>query len=355
MHKARQRAAAGVASQLGADAILVIGLVSIRYLCGFTGSEATLLITDESALLLCDSRYTLQASAEASGCKVEEYKVKIDGISMAIRASGCRRLAFDADKAVVSFFKRLSAALPEVEFVPLADQLDRLRGIKTAEEVMLVEYSAKLASTAFKELLPMIRPGVSERFLAVELEILMKRSGAENKAFDFIVASGERGALPHGSPSDKIINTGELVTFDFGACCSGYNSDETVTVAVGRPNPLLLEIYDIVKDAHDMAIVAIRPGAGCRDVDSVARDYIVSRGYGENFGHGLGHGVGLEVHEKPVFSPRSDDILTEGMIVTVEPGIYLPGIGGVRIESLLLVTSDGSRLLGGVDKEIIFC
>lgn len=355
MYKARQRAALEMVRQLDADALLVVGLVSIRYLCGFTGSEATLILTGESSLLLCDSRYTLQASAEADGCRVVEYKVKMDGISTAIRESGCLRLAFDADKAVVSFFNRLSVALPEVEFIPLADQLERLRGVKTAEEVLLVENSARLASAAFKELLPKIRPGVSERFLAVELEMLMKRSGAENKAFDFIVASGERGALPHGAPSDRLISSGELVTFDFGACCSGYNSDETVTVAVGRPVKPLLEIYGIVKDAHDMAIAAIRPGAQCRVVDAVARDYIGSCGYGENFGHGLGHGVGLEVHEKPVFSPRSDDILTEGMIVTVEPGIYLPGTGGVRIESLLLVTANGSRLLGGVDKNIIFC
>ena len=355
MHKARQRAALDMVRQRGADALLVVGLVSIRYLCGFTGSEATLLLTEESPLLLCDSRYTLQASAEVIGCSVVEYKVKHDGILTAIRESGCCRLAFDADKTVVSFFNRLSVALPEVEFIPLADQLERLRGVKTAEEILLVESSAKLASAAFIELLPKIRPGVSERFLAVELEMLMKGSGAENKAFDFIVASGERGALPHGAPSDKLINSGELVTFDFGACCNGYNSDETVTVAVGRPEKSLLDIYAIVKDAHDMAIAAARPGAECRVVDAVARDYIGSRGYGENFGHGLGHGVGLEVHEKPVFSPRSDDILQEGMIVTIEPGIYLPDIGGVRIESLLLVTANGSRLLGGVDKNIIFC
>ena len=355
MHKARQRAALEMAGQLGADSLLVVGLVSIRYLSGFTGSEATLLVTGDSSLFLCDSRYTLQASAEVNGCKVEEYKVKIDGIATAIKTSGCRRLAFDAEKTAVAFFNKLSSLLPEVEFVPLADQLDRLRGVKTAEEILLVENSAKLASAAFKELLPMIRPGVSERFLAVELEMLMKRSGAENKAFDFIVASGERGALPHGAPSDRLINSGELVTFDFGACCNGYNSDETVTVAVGRPEKSLLEIYNIVKDAHDMAIAAIRPGAECRSVDAVARDHIGSCGYGEHFGHGLGHGVGLEIHEKPVFSPRSDDILTAGMIVTVEPGIYLPGIGGVRIESLLLVTANGSRLLGGIDKNIIFC
>lgn len=355
MHKARQRAAAEMAGQLGADALLVVGLVSIRYLSGFTGSEATLFIAEESAFLLCDSRYTLQASAEADSCRVEEYKVKLDGILAAIRGSGCRRLAFDAEKTVVSFFNRLSAALPEVEFVPLADQLDRLRAVKTADEIVRVENSAKLASTAFRELLPLIRPGISERFLAVELEMLMKRSGAEDKAFDFIVASGERGALPHGAASDKLIRSGELVTIDFGARCHGYHSDETVTVAVGKPDGTLLEIYRIVKDAHDMAIAAIRHGAECRAVDAIAREHIGSCGYGDNFGHGLGHGVGLEIHEKPVFSPRSDDVLQGGMIVTVEPGIYLPGIGGVRIESLLLVTADGSRLLGGVDKEIIFC
>jgi Xaa-Pro aminopeptidase len=355
MYKARQKAAAEAARQLGADALLVNGLVSIRYLTGFTGSEATLVITGDTPLLLCDSRYTLQATAETSGCRVVEYKVKLDGIATVIRDSGCLRVAFDADKTVVSFFNRLTGLLADIEFVPLADQLEHLRAVKTADEVQSVENSAKLASAAFVELLPMIKAGVPERILAVELEVLMKRSGAENKAFDFIVASGERGALPHGAPSDKLINSGELVTFDFGACLGGYNSDETVTVAVGSPEKLLLEIYSIVKDAHDMAIAAIRPGAECRVVDAVARDYIGSCGYGERFGHGLGHGVGLEVHEKPVLSPRSEDVLAEGMIVTIEPGIYLPGVGGVRVESLLLVTGQGSRRLGGIDKQLVFC
>jgi Xaa-Pro aminopeptidase/Xaa-Pro dipeptidase len=199
----------------------------------------------------------------------------------------------------------------------------------------------------------MIRPGVSERALALELEILMKRGGAEEKAFDFIVASGERGALPHGHPTERKIAAGELVTIDFGARLHGYHSDETVTVAVGSADQRQQEVYAVVKEAHDRAMAAVRPGASCRDVDGIARDFIAARGFGGYFGHGLGHGVGLDIHEKPTLSPRSGQHLAEGMVVTVEPGIYIPGWGGVRIEDTVTVTADGCRPLTRVGKELL--
>jgi Xaa-Pro aminopeptidase len=182
---------------------------------------------------------------------------------------------------------------------------------------------------------------------------MMKRAGADDKAFDFIVASGERGALPHGRASEKLLCAGELVTVDFGARCNGYNSDETVTFAVGRPDDRQRQIYAVVKDAHDLAVQAVRPGISCRELDAVARGHIEKQGFGDYFGHGLGHGVGLDVHEKPVISSRSDQMVSAGMVFTIEPGIYIPGWGGVRIEDTVEVIDDGCRLLTRVPKELL--
>jgi Xaa-Pro aminopeptidase len=194
---------------------------------------------------------------------------------------------------------------------------------------------------------------VREIDIAVALEFEMRRRGAEGRAFDFIVASGERGAMPHGRASDKVIRSGELVTIDFGALKDGYHSDETVTVACGKPEIRAREIHSIVKTAHDLAMEAVRPGISCRDLDEVARSYIRNKGFGEYFGHGLGHGVGLEIHELPTLSPRSTAVLEEGMVITVEPGIYIPGFGGVRIEDTVVVTGDGCRVLTSVDKQLL--
>jgi Xaa-Pro aminopeptidase len=187
----------------------------------------------------------------------------------------------------------------------------------------------------------------------LELEIEMRRRGADAKAFDFIVASGDRGAMPHGRASDKLLRAGELVTIDFGAVKDGYHSDETVTVAVGRPSDRGREIHNIVRQAHDRAIAAVRPGISCRELDAVARDFIREQGYGSYFGHGLGHGVGLEIHEKPVVSPRSEAVVAEGMVFTIEPGIYVPGFGGVRIEDTVAVTANGCVTLTQAPKNLI--
>jgi len=305
MSEARLAAAIKVTETQGADALLVLGLVNIRYLSGFTGSEAALLLTADERILICDSRYTLQASSEAACCTVMEHARKLDGISALAGERACRRIAFDAEKTSVATLKALSEVLPDVEFIQLADQLDQLRAIKSPDEIRAIAFSAEVASSALKKLLPAVRPGVSERALALELEIMMKRGGADEKAFDFIVASGERGALPHGRPTERLLKAGELVTFDFGACCNGYNSDETVTVAIGEPDKKLLEIYRVVKEAHDLALAEVKPGIECRKLDSIARSHIESCGYGDYFGHGLGHGVGLEIHEMPTLSARS--------------------------------------------------
>jgi len=334
------------------DALLVTSLLNIRYQCGFTGSDGVLLLTSSGGWFLTDSRYTTQAQSEVSSFHVTEYRNKLDSVVERINEAGCRRVGIESGCLTVAIYNELSERLPRIDLVPLGSDIDELRTLKDAEEIELLKDVCSIASDAFLEILPAIRPGALEQDLAFELEIAMRRHGADDKAFDFIVASGERGALPHGRASNKAIRPGDFVTFDFGAKRLGYNSDETVTLAVGDPNPQLLKIYETVKEAHDRALDAVKPGVELRELDSIARSFINEKGYGAYFGHGLGHGIGLDVHEKPVVSFRSDVRAEAGMVFTVEPGIYIPGLGGVRIEDTLVVTSDGYRLLTKISKEL---
>jgi Xaa-Pro aminopeptidase len=335
------------------DAILFLGLPNIRYLTGFTGSDGALFLTGDKGWFLTDSRYTTQAAQEVSGLEIVEYKAKKDGIGSLIASLSIPKVGFEAEHTSVAFARSLEEILSEAELVPIGIELDDLRVVKSLEELQLLERCATIASDALMGIRDMIRPGVPEREIALELEFAIKRGGAEDKSFDFIVASGSRGALPHGKASDKAIEIGELVTIDFGAIYGGYHSDETVTFSVGRPDDRQKEIYSIVKDAHDRALDAVRPGVSLKTLDDIARGFIGEKGFADYFGHGLGHGVGLEVHEKPVVSPRSDQIAEEGMVFTIEPGIYIPGWGGVRIEDTLVVLKDGWRFLTKVPKDMI--
>lgn len=337
----------------GLDAILFSSLPNIRYLCGFSGSEGALLLTRDAAWFLCDSRYTAQAGVEVGEATIRQFTVKVDSVAELLAEQNLTRVGFEAAHTTVADFKTLSDKAGQVELVALTGDLDQVRSCKDQEEVERLQAVASCASAALLAVLPLVRPGVSEREIARELEFEMLRQGADGRAFDFIVASGERGAMPHGRASDRLLRAGELVTIDFGAVRDGYHSDETVTVAVGQPDERGREIYRIVKEAHDRAMERVRPGIACRDLDAVARDHIREQGYGEYFGHGLGHGVGLEIHEKPVISPRSEAIAEEGMVFTIEPGIYIPGFGGVRIEDTVVVTNDGCRPLTRVPKELM--
>jgi Xaa-Pro aminopeptidase len=335
-------------------AVLFTDLRNIRYLCGFSGSEGALLVTEERAWFLCDSRYTEQAAAEVQGAEIRECgAVRIDTIASLASEYHLGRIGFEAAHTTVSAFRRLSEKLNGVELVELGPDLDEIRICKDSNEIERLSAVAALSSGALTSVLAKIAPGVREADVAMELELEMRRRGADGKAFDFIVASGERGAMPHGRASDKLIQSGELVTIDFGALKDGYHSDETVTVACGEPDSRAREIHAIVKAAHDFAIEAVRPGISCRDLDEVARSYIRDKGYGEYFGHGLGHGIGLEIHEMPTLSPRSSVLLEEGMVVTVEPGIYIPGFGGVRIEDTVVVTAAGAHVITAADKQLL--
>jgi Xaa-Pro aminopeptidase len=334
-------------------AILFSDLRNIRYLCGFSGSEGALLISQDHAWFLCDSRYTAQAAEEVKGAEVRECApIRIDTVAALAQEFGLDRIGFESAHTTVSAFRRMSEKLAGIELIEIGSNLDEIRICKDGVEIELLRSVATLSSQALTALLAEIRPGVREIDIAMALEFEMRRRGADGKAFDFIVASGERGAMPHGRASDKIIKSGELVTIDFGALKDGYHSDETVTVACGNPDIRALEIHAVVKTAHDLAIEAVRPGISCKDLDEVARSYIRDKGYGDYFGHGLGHGVGLEIHEMPSLSPRSTAVLEKGMVITIEPGIYIPGFGGVRIEDTVLVTSDGCSVLTSADKQL---
>jgi Xaa-Pro aminopeptidase len=334
------------------DLLLIGHPLNLRYLSGFSGSEGALLLTPEGGWFLCDSRYTVQANSEVSGLIVVENALHQEGVAALVRQAGGHRLGFEAAHMTVSHHLGLAACLPEMTLVPIGPELDTIRHCKDAEEIQQLANVAALASSSLEEVLKLVRPGLMEAELALQLEFAMRHRGAEGRAFDFIVASGVRGAMPHGRASDKLIQSGELVTIDFGAVLDGYHSDETVTVAVGSISERQQKVYDTVLEAHDRAIAAIRPGITCKELDSCARSYIAEQGFGDYFGHGLGHGVGLEIHEKPVLSPRSDVVVEEGMVFTIEPGIYIPGFGGVRIEDTVVVTPDGCRLLTTVPKRL---
>lgn len=339
--------------RFGVEAIIFLGLPNIRYLAGFTGSDGALVLGREKEWFLTDSRYTTQASQEVAEAVISEYRIKIDGIAALLTAGSVKKAGFEAEQTTVAFLQTLTEALPDVELIPIGAELDDLRIHKDAGELCSLAGSAEIASQALLGILDLIRPGVPEREVALALEFAMKRAGAQEKSFDFIVASGPRGAMPHGKASDKTIQAGELVTLDFGAVYQGYHSDETVTIAVGTPDSRQKEIYSIVKDAHDKALEAVRPGISLKELDGIARRFIEAKGYGNYFGHGLGHGVGLEVHEKPTVSFRSEQIAGEGMVFTIEPGIYIPDWGGVRIEDTVVVTHDGYRPLTKVPKELM--
>lgn len=345
--------ARGCLEKTGADVLLVSNLSNIRYLTGFTGSEATLVLSRSEGWFLTDSRYTSQAGDEVRGAKVIEFSNRLDSLVTVLNETGAGKIAFEAGCVTVQAFRDLERRLPQVEFVPADAELSALRSVKDADELAVLEQVAAIASQSLLEIVGLIKPGAVESEVAWALEVAMRQRGAEGKSFDFIVASGERGSLPHGRASEKVIAAGELVTVDYGALYRGYCSDETVTVCVGQPDEKQREVYETVRVAQELAIEAVRPGISFREVDAKARDYIASKGFGQYFGHGLGHGVGIDIHEPPTASPRSNQTVEIGMVFTVEPGIYIPGWGGVRIEDTVVVESDGCRRLTQVPKQLM--
>jgi Xaa-Pro aminopeptidase len=338
----------------GINAYFITKRENVRYIAGFTGSSGAVLITPEKNYFITDFRYVEQAAKQCRGFIIEKHEDTIySHVAELLKKLKIDTLHFEGDALTFKDYREISEKASGVNLVSLPEIVDELREIKDKDEVEVIKKACAIADAAFNHLLKKLTPGMSEKEVAWELEKFMREAGAEDIAFETIVASGERGALPHGVASEKEIASGEMVTLDFGAKYQGYHSDITRTVAIGEPSEKMLEIYDVVLQAQEAALQAVRPGALAVDVDRVARDIIAKAGYAEYFGHGLGHGVGLNIHEGPRLSPKGKAVLQPGMVVTIEPGIYLPGIGGVRIEDTVLVTENGFEVLTRSPKNLI--
>lgn len=338
---------------VGMDALLLLKTENRRYATGFTGSAGLALVLAGEALLSVDFRYEEQAALEAPACQVLRGGADpLAALAEAVRAREVRRIGFESEFVSYAQVERLREKLAPAEFLPLPD-VDRIRWVKDAAEIAALARAAEISDAAFTHILGLIRPGLTERDVAVELETFMRRVGAERISFDSIVASGPRSALPHGRATDRVMALGEFVTFDFGAVYEGYASDCTRTVVLGGSDDRQRQIYEVVLEAQRRAVDAIRPGVTGRQVDEVGRSVIASAGFREAFGHALGHGIGLDVHEGPRLSPQDGTVLEPGMTLTVEPGIYLPGWGGVRIEDDVVVTADGCRVLTSAPKDLL--
>ncbi|MFC4425519.1 M24 family metallopeptidase [Deinococcus navajonensis] len=338
-------------AQAGVDALWVSDPANVRVLSGFTGGkDGKVLVTPQGATLYTDARYTVQAQEESPlpafiARPPETYR------HAAAELSGLR-VGYEAEHLTVAALEDLREHWDSATLIAVRGLVQKIRAIKSPEEIEAIRAAQALADQVFGEVRPVIRAGVRELDVALEIEMRLRRAGAEN-AFDIIVASGPRGAMPHGVASNRVIEDGDLVTIDMGARLNGYHSDMTRTVAVGQPSEELARIYRAVLEAEEAAVAAVGPGVRAADLDTLARDILTRHGLGEAFAHSLGHGVGLEVHEAPGLRGTSEDVLESGMVVTIEPGAYIPGLGGVRIEDLLLVTDGGHEVLSRSPKEQI--
>ena len=339
----------------GLDALLVTHLPNIRYLTGFTGSAALLLVRPDATTLITDFRYAVQAPNEAGSAAVVEIDQKSvwDRLGRLLAAAAPGALGIEAQALTVRDAERV-AGLTRGRLVPMTDLVERLRAIKSPEEVAAIRAAADLAQAALAEVLPAVRPGLTEREIAAALEAALRRRGSEWHPFPTIVASGERSALPHARTSPRPVQAGEWLLLDFGAQVDGYCADLTRTVVVGaRADERQRTIYELVRTAQRRALEHLRAGMTGREGDALARDVIAARGFGEAFGHSLGHGLGLEVHEGPRLAPTADAPLPLHAVVTVEPGIYLPGWGGVRLEDDAYLGPDGVVVLSDGRTELV--
>lgn len=341
-------------SEAGLDGVLAYSGENLRYLSGFTGSTGYVVIGRNNTVFVTDFRYKEQASGQCKGFNLLIQRNNlVDILGEAIRKDGIHRLGIEEDFMTVGFSEEIKRAMPGIQLAPAGNVFAKLRIRKDSNEIEYIRKAAEIADEAFGHMLSYIRPGMRETEIALELEYFMKKNGASGVSFESIVASGVRSSLPHGTATEKTIENGEFLTLDFGCVYNGYCSDMTRTVFIGKAEDKHRKIYDIVLKAQTAALQGIKPGVTGKSVDSIARNIIAGEGYGEYFGHGLGHGVGLAVHEEPRLSLLGETILEAGMVVTDEPGIYIPDFGGVRIEDLVLLTEEGSEVLSKSPKELI--
>ena len=341
-------------ADLELDGLLVTAPENIRYLSGFSGSLAYLVISLQAAEILGDSRYWLQMEAEAPG-----FALVRSGpshglwplVAERVKRLGLQRAGFESQHLTVEQHQRLTAALPvEIRLTATAGLVEGLRMLKSTDEVELLRRVAQIAGRAFDRVQPAIRPGLRERDVAFLLEQTFRELGADGPAFDTIVAAGERGALPHGRASDRVLERGDMIVVDFGASAGGYHSDCTRTIVVGKPTPEQRQVIDAVRRAQTESMALMKPGVAADVIDRRARESL--DGDADAFRHGLGHGIGLLVHERPFLSPSDQTPLQAGMVITNEPGIYRPGWGGVRLEEMVLVTENEPEVLTPASREV---
>ena len=344
-----------VLDKIGADALIVTDPINMRYISGFSG-EGILYISDVHSIIITDSRYTEAAEAQSDFDVIEENAGhrRLVILSELVAQENAQTLGFEDTSITYSEYEKYSSALNKIKkWIPLGTALNDLRLIKTDEEVIFMEKASEIADEAFKGLLRTIKPGMTELEGAAELEYRMKRLGAADVSFPTIFAAGRHSSMPHAVPNDYKIQNGDFITIDFGCKYNGYCSDTTRTIVLGEASKKQKEIYEIVLRAHKNALKSICPGVTGAQVDAAARNVITDEGYGKYFGHATGHGVGLYIHEEPRFAPNVKTVYKKGMTGTVEPGIYLPGEFGVRIEDMIIVTDTGCRSFTKLPKELI--
>jgi Xaa-Pro aminopeptidase len=336
------------------DVMIVSKLSNIRYLSGYSGSNGLLILTPPKAYFLTDFRYAVQARKEVRNCQISI--AERDLVSELVKLPCFRKKAkvgFEAASMTVKTLEKISELITKATFHAVENLVESLLVIKDNSEINKIKKAVKITDNAFSKILKLIKPGVKERDLALELSYQMIKMGADGPAFDFIVASGRRSSMPHGKASDKKIKKGEFITFDFGCFYDGYASDMTRTIVLGKASEKQKRVYGIVLKAQMAAIDIAAAGIPAKELDMVAREIINKEGFGDNFGHGLGHGIGLEVHSGPVVGPRSQETLAVGNVITIEPGIYIPNWGGVRIEDDVLITQTGCKVLTKSPKKLI--
>lgn len=353
VERLRDRLIAGDSSK----ALMVYSERNRRYLTEFPSDAGALLITADEAYLLQDFRYEEAAGYSAKNCTVTGFKDMKETLCELLEKHGVKQVYMEINKLSVADSRTFEKLFREHGIETVLDEtldsaLRDQRMVKSPEEVKKIEAAQEITDAAFQHILPFIKEGVTERDLALEIEFFMRRNGAENVAFDLIVAAGRNGSQCHAVPSSNTVQKGDFITMDTGALLDGYHSDMTRTVALGKVSDEQRKVYETVLQAQLAVIDAVKPGIPCCDVDKIARD-IIEKDYPGTFGHGLGHGVGFEIHEWPAFSHRDKTPCAEGMVITDEPGIYLPAQFGVRIEDMLLVTADGCRSLTKSPKELI--
>ncbi|MGI6142619.1 MAG: M24 family metallopeptidase [bacterium] len=339
---------------LDLDGLLIGHKPNRMFISGFTGTEGWLLITRNHSFLCTDFRYVEQAAKEAVGWEIVRYQRPFTATLVPLlKENGLRRVGFEEEYLSYQGYRKLVESTSGVEWLPCSGLVESLRRQKDEMELQAIRRAAQLDDRAFAHILSFLEPGRQEREIALELEFFARRQGGNGASFAFIVASGPRSALPHGVASNKLLQEGEFVIMDYGTVVDGYHSDFTRTVILGEPTPKQLKVYQVVQEAQQAAVAAVAPGRTAGEIDAVARRIITDHGYGAHFGHGVGHGVGLSIHEEPHLTPGADTVLVPGMVLTIEPGIYLPGWGGVRIEDLLVVTETGCEVLNQSPRDLI--